>query len=109
MTMPTADRFVEYYKAVYGRQSDPKLGPFPWQERVTASVCAGKWPRVIALPTAAGKTACIDIAVFALACHAENAPRHESSSQSIGESSSINRISTRRNWQKHSKMQRQVS
>jgi CRISPR-associated endonuclease/helicase Cas3 len=75
MTTPTPDRFVEYYKAVYGKQSDPKFGPFPWQERVAASVCAGKWPRAIALPTAAGKTACLDIAVFALACLAENAPR----------------------------------
>ncbi len=75
MTKLTPDRFVEFYKAASGKQDDPTFGPFPWQERVALRVCNGDWPRVIALPTAAGKTACIDIAVFALACHAENAPR----------------------------------
>ena len=49
--------------------------PFPWQSRLAAQVCAGSWPRAIALPTAAGKTAAIDVAVFALACGAPNAPR----------------------------------
>ena len=75
MSRPTPDRFVEFYKAAYGKQDDPKFGPFPWQKRVALRVCNGDWPRVIALPTAAGKTACIDIAVFALACHAQNATR----------------------------------
>jgi CRISPR-associated endonuclease/helicase Cas3 len=75
MTLPRANQFVDFYKAVYGKQDDKKFGPFPWQERLAARVCAGEWPRVIALPTAAGKTACIDIAVFALACRAPNAPR----------------------------------
>lgn len=62
-------RFADFYQAVYGYE------PFPWQERLARRVCAGDWPRVIALPTAAGKTTCIDIAVFALACRAKNAPR----------------------------------
>jgi CRISPR-associated endonuclease/helicase Cas3 len=75
MTLPTPDRFVEFYKAAYGKQDDLVFGPFPWQQRVALRACNGDWPRVIALPTAAGKTACIDIAVFALACHAEDAPR----------------------------------
>ena len=74
MNIPTPDRFAEYYKAVYGKEDDPDFGPFPWQQRLAARACGGAWPQIIALPTAAGKTACIDIAIFALACRA-NAPR----------------------------------
>ena len=69
MSLPKPDQFTEFYQAVHGFE------PFPWQKRLAARVCGGEWPRVIALPTAAGKTACIDIAVFALACRgAKSAP-----------------------------------
>ena len=70
MTPPTPDQFDEFYEAVHDKP------PFPWQSRLAARVCGGQdWPRAIALPTAAGKTACLDIAVFALACRSPNAPR----------------------------------
>lgn len=70
MTTPTPDQFAEFYEAVHGKP------PFPWQSRLAERVCGGKeWPRAIALPTAAGKTACIDVAVFALACRVKTAPR----------------------------------
>lgn len=69
MSLPTPDQFAEFYQAVHGYE------PFPWQNRLAERVCNGDWPHAIALPTAAGKTACIDIAVFALACRANNAAR----------------------------------
>jgi CRISPR-associated endonuclease/helicase Cas3 len=62
-------QFAQFFKAVYD------FDPFPWQTRLAKRVCAGNWPQAIALPTAAGKTACIDIAIFALACGAKEAAR----------------------------------
>jgi CRISPR-associated endonuclease/helicase Cas3 len=69
MSSPKPEQFAEFYHSVHG------YDPFPWQKRLAKRVCAGDWPRAIALPTAAGKTACIDIAVFALACRAKDTPR----------------------------------
>jgi CRISPR-associated endonuclease/helicase Cas3 len=69
VSLPRPEQFAEFYKAAHG------YDPFPWQQRLAKRVCDDDWPRAIALPTAAGKTACIDIAVFALACRAKVAPR----------------------------------
>lgn len=54
--------FDAYFRAVHGR------GPFPWQSRLLQSVVAeGRWPSLLDLPTGAGKTAVVDIALFHLA------------------------------------------
>jgi CRISPR-associated endonuclease/helicase Cas3 len=53
--------FSDFFTAVHGR------GPFPWQEMLADRVLSRGWPSAVDLPTASGKTALIDIAVWALA------------------------------------------
>lgn len=66
----TPERFEEFFAALHdGRK------PFPWQRRLCADVMRGVWPKRLALPTASGKTSCIDIALYALAAGAPQAPR----------------------------------
>jgi CRISPR-associated endonuclease/helicase Cas3 len=61
----TEKQFSDFFKACHG------YAPFPWQTRLAECVLSGEgWPSVIALPTASGKTAVLDVAVFALACEA---------------------------------------
>src|ERR1022692_5065165 len=60
--------FAEFFYAVWQRY------PFPWQAEFAAEVLKGNW-RPIGMPTAAGKTALIDIAFFALAMRAPKAAR----------------------------------
>lgn len=67
----TADRFSEFFIALWD------CPPFAWQKDLALRVLENvdnPWPQVLALPTASGKTACIDIAVFALAAQAKGVP-----------------------------------
>jgi CRISPR-associated endonuclease/helicase Cas3 len=64
-----ADRFPDFFEAVHGQR------PFPWQTRLARQVVeTGRWPSLLDLPTGAGKTAAIDVAVFHLSCQAERGP-----------------------------------
>lgn len=61
----TTEDFASFFVEIHG------YAPFRWQARLLSQVLSGQgWPQVIARPTAAGKTAIIDIAVFALAAEA---------------------------------------
>ena len=61
--------FAHYFRAVHDHD------PFPWQQALIDLLAEDDaWPPVLDLPTGAGKTAALDIAVFHLALRA-NAPR----------------------------------
>lgn len=75
------DQFGEFFTAVYGEG----VTPFPWQQKLMERVATedAPWPDCLALPTSAGKTACIDIAIFALACQAEAPPKERTAPRRI--------------------------
>lgn len=61
--------FEGFFEAVWDKK------PFPWQKRLAELAVRGEWPGSIGLPTAAGKTALIDIALYALAMRSPMAAR----------------------------------
>jgi CRISPR-associated endonuclease/helicase Cas3 len=61
--------FSELYQALYDR------GPFPWQVRLAEIVLTDGWPSLLDLPTGAGKTSALDIALYCLARAPQNMPR----------------------------------
>ncbi|MDE0630310.1 MAG: type I-U CRISPR-associated helicase/endonuclease Cas3 [Caldilineaceae bacterium] len=76
MTKADSIDFVQFFEALWGNT------PFAWQQELADGVSGNadgmsEWPEAIDLPTAAGKTACVDIAVFALAKQASRMDRGE--------------------------------
>lgn len=68
--------FVRFFQALWGNT------PFAWQQELADRVSGNaggmsEWPEAIDLPTASGKTACVDIAVYALAKQASRMDRGE--------------------------------
>jgi CRISPR-associated endonuclease/helicase Cas3 len=56
-----AEEFAAFFRAVHDHE------PFPWQTRLAHRVFTNGWPKALDVPTGAGKTAAIDIALFHLA------------------------------------------
>jgi len=56
--------FTKFFQALWNQER------FPWQKMLAERGANGDWPEAINLPTASGKTACIDAALFALAATA---------------------------------------
>ncbi len=69
MTELNLEHFADFFHELHG-SDEKRLDPYPWQCRLAERAIRGEWPGAIDLPTGSGKTACIDIAVFALACQA---------------------------------------
>lgn len=68
--MLSVNDFDAFHRAVHGHDKPA----FDWQCRLLEQVHRNQaWPRVLDLPTGAGKTTCLDIALFALALDAKSA------------------------------------
>lgn len=74
MTVPD---FPTFFDAVWRDEgADEPFLPFPWQQELAARVGErGEWPALLDIPTGAGKTTAIDIALWALAKDPDVAPR----------------------------------
>jgi CRISPR-associated endonuclease/helicase Cas3 len=77
MNHPTLADFEDFFWELHRRT------PYDWQIRLASRVVEGSWPDAIDLPTGSGKTSCLDVAVFALACQASSPKSDRSSPRRI--------------------------
>lgn len=64
----TVHDFEAFFREATATGSRPGVAPFPWQKRLVDEVArTGRWPDLLDLPTGAGKTSAIDVAIFLLA------------------------------------------
>lgn len=73
----TTASFADYFHACHAHT------PFEWQNALLERVLTHGWPSVLSLPTAAGKTAVLDIALFALAAQAYRDPAERTAPRRI--------------------------
>lgn len=61
--------FSVFYKSVHG------YAPFPWQVRLAQRAADGRWPDALNLPTSSGKTAVLDVWLWAHSVGITGTPR----------------------------------
>ncbi|MGH3409177.1 MAG: type I-G CRISPR-associated helicase/endonuclease Cas3g, partial [Streptosporangiaceae bacterium] len=69
MSSLTEEHFPAFFEAVHGWM------PFPWQQALLRRVLEHGWPALIDVPTGLGKTAVLDVAVYAAALGSEHSRR----------------------------------
>ena len=61
--------FADFYKSLHG------YTPFPWQVRLADRAASGHWPDALNLPTSSGKTAVLDVWLWAHSVGIPNTPK----------------------------------
>ncbi len=68
------EQFDEFFGSLYQDRHGSPFQPMDWQRELARLACLGEWPNYICVPTGAGKTSALDVAVFALAVQATLPP-----------------------------------